>query len=326
MSEPSGLRLGVDVGGTKCLAVVVDASGTVVEKKRVPTPRGAAALEEVLVELVQSFGVPVDSWVNIGLGVPGLVSREGVIVSSPNLPGIENFPAARRLTERLGRLIPVDNDANCAARAEWRVGAARGASDALIVTLGTGIGGGMVVGGRLVRGAHGFAGEIGHVVVDAGGRECACGRRGCWEQYASGTALRRLAREALLDGAEWPRSVHQRVDDGGENDFDSAIDDAVAVRRAAESGNESALRVIDEFGGWVALGVATLIHVIDPESVVIGGGVAHRAEVVRRAVERHLSDHLYASHVRPHPPVRLAHFGEDAGAIGAAFLEPDDTH
>lgn len=322
MSEPSGLRLGVDVGGTKCLAVVVDPSGAVVERKRVPTPRGAAALEEVLVELVQSFGVPIDSWMNIGLGVPGLVSREGAIVSSPNLPGIENFPAARRLTERLGRLIPVDNDANCAARAEWRVGAARGASDALIVTLGTGIGGGMVVGGRLVRGAHGFAGEIGHVVVDAGGRECACGRRGCWEQYASGTALRRLAREALLDGAEWPRSVQHRADDPGDN----AVDDAVAVRRAAESGNESALRVIDEFAGWVALGVATLIHVIDPESVVIGGGVAHRAEVVRHAVERHLADHLYASHVRPHPPVRLAHFGEDAGAIGAAFLEPDDTH
>lgn len=307
MTSRSALRLGLDVGGTKCLAVAVDDDGVVLERRRVSTPNGAAALEEVLVELVESFERPVDAWANIGLGVPGLVSLEGVIVSSPNLPGIENFSVAQRLGERLRRPIPVDNDANCAARAEWLVGAARGASDALIVTLGTGIGGGVVADGRLVRGAHGFAGEIGHVVVVAGGRECACGRRGCWEQYASGTALRRLAREALDEGADWSRSN----------------DEAVDVRQAAERGNESALRVIDEFGNWVALGVATLAHVVDPESVVIGGGVAHRADVVRDAVERHIADHLYASHVRPHPRIALAHFGEDAGAIGAAFLEPD---
>ncbi|MEY2996004.1 MAG: glucokinase [Actinomycetota bacterium] len=307
MTDRSALRLGVDVGGTKCLAVAVDEAGNVVERRRVPTPNGAAALEEALVELVESFATPVDAWTSIGLGVPGLVSLEGVIVSSPNLPGIENFSVARRLGERFRRPIPVDNDANCAARAEWQVGAAQGARDALIITLGTGIGGGVVADGRLVRGAHGFAGEIGHVVVVAGGRNCACGRRGCWEQYASGTALRRLAREALDAGADWPQSN----------------DEAVDVRQAAERGNEAALRVIDDFGNWVALGVATLAHVVDPEAVVIGGGVAHRADVVRDAVERHIADHLYASHVRPHPSIVLAHFGEDAGAIGAAFLEID---
>ncbi len=309
MTDRPSLRLGLDVGGTKCLAVVVDDGGSVVERRRVPTPSGAKDIEDALVELVQSFEVGVDEWTTIGVGVPGLVSLDGVIVSSPNLPGVENFPVAQRLVERLGRPIPVDNDANCAARAEWRVGAARARDDALIVTIGTGIGGGVVAGGRLVRGAHGFAGEIGHVVVDVGGRECPCGRQGCWEQYASGMALRRLARVALDRGARWPGSG----------------DDAIDVRRAAENGNEAAYRVIDEFGDWIAVGVAALVHVVDPEIVVIGGGVAHRADVVRDAVERHLGEHLYASHVRPHPRVVLAHFGEDAGAIGAAFLVRDDN-
>ena len=308
MTGRSSLRLGIDVGGTKCLALVVDDDGVVHDRRRVPTPSGAAALEEVLVDLIRSFDVVVGDWRSIGLGVPGLVTLDGVIVSSPNLPGVENFPVAHRLAERLERTIPVDNDANCAARAEWRVGAARGVDDVLVVTIGTGIGGGMVAGGRLLRGAHGFAGEIGHVVVDHGGRTCACGRQGCWEQYASGTALRRLAREARERDAAWP--------DSG--------DDAVDVRRAAEDGDVSALRVIDEFGDWISLGVATLAHVVDPQVVVIGGGVAHRAELVRSAVERHLGEHLYASHVRNSPQVLLARFGEDAGAIGAAFLDRED--
>ena len=302
------VRLGIDVGGTKCLALVVDDDGEVIDRRRVATPRGSSELAAALVDLVESFDRDPSSWRSIGLGVPGLVTPDGVIVSSPNLPGVENFGVGEVVSERLGRVVPVDNDANCAARAEWRVGAARGVDEALIVTLGTGIGGGVVIGGRLVRGAHGFAGEIGHMVIEAGGRLCACGRRGCWEQYASGTALRRLASEARERGVEW----------------ESSGDDAVDVRRAAEAGDRSALAIIDSFGDWIALGVATLCHVVDPDVVVIGGGVAHRADVVRDAVERHVGDHLYASHVRSSPEVRLARFGEDAGALGAAFLDASD--
>lgn len=297
------MRLGIDVGGTKCLCLVVDDDGNVLDRHRVPTPRGSQALEDVLVELVStvsvSRAVPAGEWTTVGLGVPGLVTRDGVIVSSPNLPDVENFDVRARLEGRLGRTVLVDNDANCAARAEWRVGAARGLDDALVVTLGTGIGGGIVSGGRLVRGWNGFAGEIGHIVVQAEGRPCACGRRGCWEQYASGTALGRLAR-----------------------DVDVAFD-AADVRRAAENGDPRAIAVIDEFARWVALGVASLVHAVDPEAVVIGGGVAHRAEIVRLSVERWLGHFLYASHVRRHPAVRLAHHGEDAGALGAAFLETE---
>jgi glucokinase len=303
-ASTSHRRLGVDVGGTKCLGLVIDDEGRVLERQRRATPRGASAIEDTLVELVGSLsastGVPIDEWATIGLGVPGLVTLDGVIVSSPNLPEVENYPVGRRLSERLGRRVVVDNDANCAALAEWRAGAARGHDDVLVVTLGTGIGGGIVSGGRLLRGRHGFAGEIGHVVVVADGRTCACGRRGCWEQYASGSALGRLARE-----------------------IDESLD-AVALRRAAEDGDPRARAAIDDFGRWVALGVASLVHALDPEVVVVGGGVAHRAEIVRESVERWLAEFLYASHVRPAPEVRLAHHGEEANALGAAFLDQDD--
>lgn len=295
------LRLGIDVGGTKCLALVVDDDGTVLDRRRVSTPRGPQAIEDVLVELIDTLSTThvstVDAWTTVGLGVPGLVSRDGAIVSSPNLPDVENFDVRRRLESRLGRVVLVDNDANGAARAEWRVGAARGHDDVLVVTLGTGIGGGIVSGGRLVRGWNGFAGEIGHVVVVADGRTCACGRRGCWEQYASGTALGRMARE-----------------------LDASLD-AAGVRRAAESGDARAATVIDDFARWVALGVASLVHALDPEVVVIGGGVAHRAEILRTSVERWMGEFLYASHVRRAPEVRLARLGEEAGALGAAFLD-----
>lgn len=303
------MRLGIDVGGTKCLALAVDDEGRVHERRRVATPRGADSIEDALVALIAAVEESTGTTSSVGLGVPGLITRDGVIVSSPNLPDVENFAVRQRLERRLARPIAVDNDANCAARAEWQVGAARGHDDVLVVTLGTGIGGGIVSGGRLVRGWNGFAGEIGHVVVVADGRECACGRRGCWEQYASGTALGRLAREARARGASWP--------DSGS--------DAVDVRRAAESGDGDARRVIDEFGRWVALGVASLVHAFDPSVVVIGGGVAHEADILRAATQRWLGEFLYASHVRRHPSVVLARHGEDAGALGAAFLDAGDS-
>lgn len=306
MVAPRHLRLGIDVGGTKCLALVVDDDGNVVDRRRVSTPRGPQAIEDALVDLVGELTVAhvgtVDDWTVVGLGVPGLVTRDGTIVSSPNLPEVENFAVRRRLESRLDRVVLVDNDANGAALAEWQVGAARGHDDVLVVTLGTGIGGGIVSDGRLVRGRNGFAGEIGHVVVVADGRTCACGRRGCWEQYASGTALGRMATE--LDATP-----------------DTAALDAAALRRAAEAGDSRAVALVDDFARWVALGIASLVHVLDPEVVVIGGGVAHRAEMVRDSVERWMGEFLYASHVRRHPDVRLARHGEDAGAIGVAFLD-----
>ena len=196
--DEAGIRtVGVDLGGTKCLAVALE-GGTVVEERRVRTPVGEAAVLDAVAELaktVQGDG-PL---VGVGVGVPGLVDREGVLRFAPNLPGVHDLAIKAELEARLGVEVRVDNDATCAAWGERQVGAARGYDDVVLATLGTGIGGGIVAGGRLVRGTNGFAGEIGHMVVDPDGPECPCGQRGAgsgsrpvgdWGAWASGPPSR----------------------------------------------------------------------------------------------------------------------------------------
>jgi len=172
---------GTDVGGTKLLTVVLDGD-EVVEVTKEAVPRTTDELVARVAELSRGCDA-------VGVGIAGAVDRAGVVRYSPNLPAIKELPLAALLTEATGTTVTVDNDATCALRGEHALGAARGVQDAVLVTVGTGIGGGLLLDGRIVRGAHGFGGEIGHMVVDEGGIECVCGRRGCWERYASGTAL-----------------------------------------------------------------------------------------------------------------------------------------
>ena len=187
-------RLGIDVGGTKCLGVILDDGGEVIEEQRRPTPKGPDAIIDTLAELARAMS----PWNTIGVGVPGLVTRTGVLRAAPNLVDIHNFEVRDLLAAQLQVHVHVDNDGTCAAAAEWKTGAARGIDDFVMVTLGTGIGGGVIAGGSLIRGTNGFTGEIGHMVVDPDGPPCPCGRRGCWERYASGSGLGRLAREAAV--------------------------------------------------------------------------------------------------------------------------------
>jgi glucokinase len=301
-------RAGIDVGGTKCLGVLLDASGRVAGEWRRPTPRGADAILDTLGALVADMGC-VDT---LGIGVPGLVTRQGVLRAAPNLVGIADFPVGPLLSERLGLEVDVDNDATCAAVAEWMVGAGRGASDLVMVTLGTGIGGGVVAGGRLVRGANGFAGEIGHMVVDPDGRPCPCGRRGCWERYASGSGLGELAREAAIGGR-----LSRVVDLAGGDPERVRGED---VRVAAEEGDPEAFAVIDEFARWVAVGLVSLTNVLDPEMFVLGGGLASSPKVYVGPIARWFDELLYAPELRPHPRLAFATLGEKAGAVGAALL------
>lgn len=305
----SALRqAGIDVGGTKCLGVVLDGDGRVVAEWRRPTPRGADAIIDTLAALVGDMG-RVDT---LGIGVPGLVTRHGVLRAAPNLVDIADFAVGPMLTDRLGLDVAVDNDATCAAIAEWLVGAGRGASDVVMVTLGTGIGGGVVAGGRLVRGVNGFAGEIGHMVVDPDGPPCPCGRRGCWERYASGSGLGRLAREAAVGGRV------QRVVQLAGGDPESVRGED--VRAAAEEGDPDALAVIDEFARWVAVGLVSLTNALDPEVFVLGGGLAASPEIYIGPIARWFHELLYAPELRPHPRLLFAELGEHAGAVGAALL------
>ncbi|MGB9347333.1 MAG: ROK family protein, partial [Ilumatobacteraceae bacterium] len=181
-------RVGIDVGGTKAQGVALDLDGELLATAHRSTPRGDDSLGpliDVLVDLADELGEDG----SVGVGVPGLVTRAGVLRAAPNLDGVADFEVSRLLSERLGAPVAVDNDATCATIAEWQLGAAAGTDNMVLVTLGTGIGGGLVANGAVQRGINGFAGEFGHMVVDPDGPRCPCGRRGCWERYASGSGL-----------------------------------------------------------------------------------------------------------------------------------------
>jgi glucokinase len=305
---------GLDVGGTKVLGVAVDpAEPTVVlAEERIPTPSGSDGLLGALADLAGRLDDRAGTAGAVGVGVPGLVDHQGVLHTGPHLPGIRGLPIADLLADRLGRPVAVDNDANCHALAEARVGAARGARDALVVTFGTGIGAGIILRGSLLEGAAGFAGEAGHMVVDPLGPPCPCGRRGCWERLASGSGLSRLARDAAYAG---------RIDDvvalaGG----DPEAVRGEHVTEAARAGSDGALEVIDELARWIARGLANLANVLDPGVIVLGGGLIGAADLLLERVRDAFAVRVIAGELRPEIPIVAAALGERAGAIGAALL------
>jgi glucokinase len=302
---------GIDLGGTKCLGVVLGAGGEVLREVRVSTPYGFEALLETMAKTAHELGVRD----RLGVGAAGLVTAEGVLRAAPNLPGTFEFDIQRDLSDALGLEVIVDNDATCAALAEWRFGAGRGCDNMVIVTLGTGIGGGLVAGGALQRGAHGFTGEYGHMVVDPNGPPCVCGRSGCWERYASGAGLARLAREAVEAGRLG------MVRDLVAGDLDAITGDH--VRQAASDRDGDALALVDEFCRWVALGLVNLTNLLDPEVIVIGGGLSRTPELYLGPIESWFTELLYAPDHRPHPRIESAAFVDRAAAVGAAILAAD---
>jgi glucokinase len=283
-------RIGIDVGGSKCRGVVVDDDCVVLAETLVATP-SHDGLVDLLESIIVEFG-PAD---HVGVGLPGLVTRAGVIRSSPNLPGAYDLSVGTPLSARIGCDVRVANDATCAAIAEWRCGAARGLETFWMVTLGTGIGGGLVANGSIVHGVQGFTGEIGHMIVEPAGRPCGCGMSGCWERYASGSALT----DAVGTGAV------------GEV-FTRLLNDDTAART-----------VVEEWSRWVALGLANLANAIDPEAFVLGGGVIDNAPAFLGIVGERLEAAMYSSERRRMPRVLAAHLGSRAGAIGAALLDRD---
>lgn len=300
----AGPFIGVDVGGTKCRGVLWSSGSILADVRRV-TPVGdpegpngvIAAICAVVAELEEVAdhdGQPLP----VGVGMPGLVTRQGVVRASPHLHGVSDLPVGDLLRERLARMVWVDNDATCAAIAEWQVGAGRGVDDMVAVTLGTGIGGGIICHGTVVRGAHGFAGEIGHMVVDPNGPQCSCGQRGCWECFASGSALQARADEVFGSGNVRSEDLATLV---GES-------------------NPKAQKILREFAHWVALGLANITNIFDPAVIVIGGGVARTAPLFLADLHRSFSSMLYAQQLRPKPRIVVAAWDERAGAVGAALL------
>jgi len=301
--------VGVDVGGTKMHGLVLAGADRVVAEERVPTPEVYADLLDECAALIGRLDAvePVHA---IGVGIAGLVTFDGAVRYAPNLPALREAPLGADLRTRLGSEVAVENDADAAAWGEVTAGAARDADDILVVTLGTGIGGGIVTGGRLYRGAHGFAAEIGHFTVDPDGPRCACGERGHWEALASGTALGRLAR-ARVGAGEAPSVLAAA---GGD-------EEAVRgehVTAAAATGARDALVVLHEYAERVAIGIAGLVNVLDPARVVVGGGLVAAGEVLLEPIRKGVARRIEAPDHRPAVPVVAAELGERAGAIGAA--------
>lgn len=297
VSPPTGLAVGIDIGGTKIAAGVVDTEGQVVDRRHVATPvSDRQALVDAIVDIARELAAahPVEA---VGIGVAGLVDRDGETVRfAAHLP-FRDEPLRSEITSAVGLPVLVDNDANAGGWAEARFGAARGARDAVFVAVGTGIGGAVIVDGSLRRGWQGAAGEIGHLIVERDGRACPCGSRGCWEQYGSGRALLRAAEDAGFD-----------------------VPHGEAITAAAEAGDERARRVLGDIGGWVGVGIAGLVAVLDPEVVVVGGGVSAAGELLLQPTRQSFSTYLTAQGRRPEPAIVLAALGPDAGLIGAADL------
>lgn len=310
---PARLAIGVDAGGTKVRGLLVDTTeGTILDRRTVGTPaEDSEASLRAIVSVARELMGGADPVLAIGVGAAGMVDRQGVMRFAPNVAW-RDVPIRDEVAAETGLPTVVDNDANAAAWGEFRYGAGREFNDMLLVTVGTGIGGGIVSDGRLVRGAHGFAGEIGHIIVEPNGPRCGCGNLGCWEQVASGRALDRLGREAA---ERQPSSELARIAGSDPQSVTGRL-----VSKAAQNGDPVAVHVFEEVGRRLGEGIAGLVNVVDPEVVVVGGGVADVGDLLLDPARRAFEESVEAPQHRPPVPIVRATLGNDAGAVGAADL------
>ena len=312
-AEGVGCTVGIDLGGTKILGVVLDsASGEIVVEKKIPNPRsdGAAAVAAFR-SLVESLTENQPPLLGVGVGLAGLVDLDGVLRYGPNVPGILNFSVRAQLEASFGVPVVVDNDATMAARAELDRGAARGAKNVVLVTQGTGIGGALIVDGAVMSGSNGFAGEPGHMLIQRKGHLCACGQFGCWEAYASGAGLVNLWNDLRTEG----RGLQILERAGG-----SARDvRGEHISEAAAEGDQDAVEIFERFAGWVAQGLGSLVTLLDPELIVLGGGLARANDLFLSGVQEQMREFVLGPDHRPPVPVLGAALGETSGAVGGAI-------
>ena len=308
-------RIGIDLGGTNIAVGVVDTDHRIVGAAKTPT-RAAQGTEAILSGIVRcvsdalaAAGVKKTACAGAGLGAPGLCdSANGVVHGAHNI-GWDGFRVTAPLSEALDLPVFLGNDADCAALGETVDGAARGCESALMITLGTGIGSGYVVGGRIQPGFRGRGGEFGHVCIQMGGEACTCGQTGCWEAYASATALVRQARAAA---AAAPESALNRVGEISGR----------TIYAAAAAGDETAQRVTARYAEYVGVGLVNCVNALFPEVVLLGGGISGAGDALLAPVRRYVKDHAFIRDAAALPEIRAAALGGDAGVIGAAALVP----
>jgi len=307
--------IAVDVGGTNLRAALVNERGHIVKRKRVLSLAGDGIEPLIgnLVEVIEEIGSGEDI-AGVGLGIAGIIdSPSGVLAEAPNIVGVNGYPLRKRLNNELSvnNAIVIENDANCAAVGEWWMGAGRGVNSLVMITLGTGVGGGIILGARLWSGANGMGGEIGHMTVYPGGAKCNCGNIGCLESYASATAIRRMIREALDAGTD------TALRDMIEGEPDEKIPELLS--QAAEMGDECAVAIWRGVGEALGIAVGSLVNVLNIERVIIGGGVSNGWEHFNNIMQDEISRRgLHA----PMSKVKIikSELVDDAGIFGAAYL------
>lgn len=307
--------IAVDLGGTNIrVARFGAAAPPPIDLEKTPTlaPEGPEAVVGRMVTLIERMTAGSGGPGRIGVGAPGpLDPLRGVVLEAPNLPGWTNFPLRDRLAEHFGCPVGVGNDANLAALGEWRFGAGRGSRHLLYLTIGTGIGGGVIIDGRMLLGARGLGGELGHMTVDPNGPPCACGARGHLEGMACGPAIARAAAQRLAQGAA-----------SALRDLPAPLT-AEAIGQAARDGDDLARQVVAQAGEAIGLHLANLVHAFDPEVIVLGGGVAQIGAPLFEPLERALRAHILHPHYLEGLTVLPAALGDDAGLVGAMALADD---
>lgn len=306
-------RIGIDLGGTNIAAGVVDEGQHIVAEVSLPT--GAERPSEAVVadicraaeKAMEKAGITAAHCASVGIGSPGTCdSANGVVVRAYNL-GWFNVPVCSMVTARLGLPCHLSNDANCAALAETVAGGAVGCRNMILITLGTGVGGGIIIGGKIYDGMRGAGAELGHTLLVLDGEPCTCGRRGCWEAYSSATALIRQARQAA---AEHPESLLAGAEEiTGKTVFD-----------AADRGDETANAVVDRFCDYLGAGVTNIVNALAPEVILIGGGISRQGERLLAPVRRYVEKNCFGGKDGAIPIIAAARLGNDAGIIGAAAL------
>jgi glucokinase len=313
-----GLTIGVDVGGTKVAAGVVDEAGHILAEARAETPAtDSDAVVETIVTVIRDLlgRDGVDDVEAVGLAAPGFVDETRSMVRlAPNIRGWQDRPLKKDIESAIGLPAVVENDAAAAAWAEYTSGAGRGHDYLVCITVGTGVGGGIVSAGAMYRGRFGSAAEVGHLKVESNGRPCGCGQRGCWEQYASGNALVREARWRATESPDEAALMLRLGDD---------TPDGIKGRHitaAAREGDVAAIASFEAVGKWLGLGLADLTAVLDPGCFVIGGGVSEAGDLLLGPTRRSYTEMVSGRGLRPVPEIRLAELGNSAGMVGVAQL------
>lgn len=310
--------IGIDIGGTTIKGGMVTEEGTITYKSAIPTLADAPcsslakSIADFCIDIADKSGVPMEDVKSIGMGIPGTIDSENGVVLYTNNIDLKNAPIVAEFKKFIDKDVYIDNDANCAALGEFFALGGGKIKDFVAVTLGTGVGGGIIIGGKLFSGFGGGGGEIGHMVIDMGGEDCTCGRKGCWEAYASATALIRQARDAAMANKDSMLFKYMEQNDGRLN--------GEVIWNASKEGDATAKAVTDKYCEYVAQGVVNIINIFRPEVIAIGGGVSKAGDALLNPVKKYAAENHYGVGFSEPSEIVIAKLGNDAGIIGAAFL------